>query len=101
MKTQRLYAAVLGAGMLAATTVFAGPWDGHPEMQSSILNDLDRPAYAGTGLSASAERVQIYSDAVFPNHEIDQTGYATGSAGPEKGYVALYGSILFDVGALR
>lgn len=98
-------AGLLGAGallMLAATPTIAGQWDGHPDLESSILNDdLDRPAYVGTGLSEPRARVYIYParDSAFPNHDIDQTGFVTGMAGPEKGDGDLYGSILFDVGA--
>jgi hypothetical protein len=40
-------------------------------------------------------------NAAFPNPEIDETGYAVGTAGPDKGHGDAYGSILFDVDALR
>lgn len=103
MKTTHFYAGLVSASMLAATSVFAGPWDGHSELEQSILNDLDRPAYVGTSLAASRERVHIYGGAggMFPNHDIDNTGYVVGAAGPEKGDGERYGSILFDVGAFR
>lgn len=100
MKTTHLYAGLISAGMLAATSVFAGPWDGHPELEQSILNDLDRPAYVGTSFSASRERVHIYSNAM-QNHDIDPTGYVVGTAAAEKGHGDVYGTILFDVGAFR
>lgn len=96
---------LLGAGallMLAATPAIAGPYDGHPDLESSILNDLDRPAYVGTGLAETRARVYVYgAPGAFPNPDIDQTGFVTGTAGPEKGDGDLYGSILFDVGALQ
>jgi len=88
--------------MLAANPAIAGPYDGNPDLESSILNDLDRPAYVGTGLSETRARVHVYSaPGAFPNPDIDQTGFVTGTAGPEKGDGDQYGSILFDVGAMQ
>lgn len=103
MKITRLITAAMGTVALAATSAFAGPWDGNPELESSILNDLDRPAYVGTSLSDTRKRVYIHGtpNAAFPNPEIDETGYVVGTAGPDKGHGEVYGSILFDVGALR
>ncbi len=103
MKITRLITVVMGTAALAATSAFAGQWDGNPDMESSILNDLDRPAYVGTSLSGTRKRVYVHGtpNAAFPNPEIDETGYAVGTAGPDKGHGDAYGSILFDVGALR
>lgn len=103
MKITHLIAVVMGTAALAATSAFAGPWDGNPELESSILNDLDRPAYVGTSLSDTRKRVYVHGtpNAVFPNHDIDETGYAVGTAGPDKGHGDAYGSILFDVDALH
>lgn len=101
-----MMAGVLGAGaLLMATPATAGQWDGHPDLESSILNDRDRPAYVGTGMSETRARVfvpGVYDAAgAFPNHEIDQNGFVTGMSGPEKGDSDNYGSILFDVGAWK
>ena len=103
MKNIHLFTAITEVTLLAASSAFAGQWDGNPELESSILNDLDRPAYVGTSLSDTRKRVHIHGapNAAFPNHEIDETGYVVGMAGPEKGHGDAYGSILFDVGALR
>lgn len=102
MKNRYLRAAgLLGAGallMMAATPGISGQWDGHPEMESSILNELDRPAYMGTGLSEMSPRVQVYNT-LAPDG--DRTGFAIGAADGEKGHVDLYGSILYDVGTFR
>lgn len=103
MKTIHYFAGLVAAGMLASTSALGGPYDGHPDLEHSILNDVDRPAYVGTSLPNPRMRVHIYpaSDGVFKNQDIDRSGFVAGSAGPEKGYGDLYGSILFDVGALR
>lgn len=103
MKSTHLIAAAIGAAMMATTPAFAGPWDGHPDLENSILNDLDRTAYMGTSLPDMRMRQHIVGlpNAAFPNHDIDETGYVVGTAGPEKGYGDEYGSVLFDVGALR
>lgn len=103
MKNTHLITAVIGAAMMATTPAFAGPWDGHPDMESSILNDLDRPAYVGTSLPDTRKRLHIGGapNPAFPNHDIDETGYVVGTTGPEKGHGDQYGSILFDVGTLR
>jgi hypothetical protein len=96
-------AGLLGAGalLLAAAPAVAGQWD-NPDMEGSILNDLDRPAYVGTGLSETRARVHVYgAPGAFPNPDIDETGFVIGTAGPEKGDGDLYGSILYDVGALQ
>jgi len=98
-----ILAGLLGAGalLMVAMPASAGEWD-NPDMEGSILNDLDRPAYVGTGLSETSPRVYIYgSSGAFPNPDIDHTGFAVGTAGPEKGDGDLYGSVLFDVGTLQ
>jgi len=97
-------AGLLGAAallMLAANPASAAEWD-NPDMEGSILNDLDQPTYVGTGLSETRARVHIYgAPGSFPNPDIDQTGFVTGTAGPEKGDGDQYGSILFDVGEMQ
>lgn len=108
MKNLKLKTAgLLGAAallMLAAAPTTAGQWDGDPELESSAFpDDVERPAYVGTALSEPRERTYIYSgrESAFPNHDIDQTGFVSGMADPEKGDGELYGSILFDVGTWR
>jgi hypothetical protein len=105
LKLNAIAAGLLGAGalLLGAPPVLAGQWDGHPDLEMSILNDdLSRPAYVGTGMTERT-RVYIYPSrgSAFPNRDVDLTGFATGMAGPEKGGAGLYGSILFDVGSYR
>jgi hypothetical protein len=107
MKNVYLITAVIGTAMLIAPPVFAladEPWEPYPELlESRTLNAQDRPAYVGTGLSDTRKRVHIGGapNPAFPNHDIDETGYIVGTAGPEKGHGDEYGSVLFDVGALR
>jgi hypothetical protein len=96
-------AGLLGAGalLIAAAPAIAGRYDGHPDLEHSILNDLDRPAYVGTGLETRA-RTSVYPvSGAFPNRDIDETGFVIGTAGPEKGMGDMHGSILYDVGALQ
>lgn len=103
MKNIHLFTAAIGAALLAAAPAFAGPWDFNPDTAGGILEDLDRPAYVGTSLPDTRKRVHIGGtpNPAFPNHDIDETGYVVGTAGPEKGHGDEYGSVLFDVGALR
>lgn len=103
MKNIHLFTTITGATMLVASSVFAGQWDGHPDMESSILNDLTSPAYVGTSLADTRKHVHIGGtpNPAFPNRDIDETGYVVGTTGPEKGNIDNYGSVLFDVGALR
>lgn len=107
MKNIYLITAVIGTAMLIAPPAFAladEPWEPYPELlESRTLNVQDRPAYVGTGLSDTRKRVHIGGAPApaFPNHDVDETGYVVGTAGPEKGHGDEYGSVLFDVGALR
>ncbi len=95
-------AGLLGAGalLIAAAPAIAGHYDGNPDLESSILNDLDRPDYVGTGLADTRARVQGAAGR-FSNPDIDETGFVIGTAGPEKGVGDMQGSILYDVGALK
>lgn len=103
MKSLHFHAGMIGAGMLAAAAAFAGPYDGHPDLEQSILNDnLDSPAYVGTSMQDARSRIQVYNvSRTFPNHDMDETGFVDGTSGPERGQGELYGSILIDVGALQ
>jgi hypothetical protein len=96
-------AGLMGVSALLLVTAMpanASHWNGHPDMESSILNDHDRPDYMGTGLTDTRKRVFIYGapDSAFPNSDLDTSGFVTGRAGPEKGDGDSYGSILYDVG---
>ena len=96
MTRTTLLTSLIATGLLAATPTFAGQWDGHPDMQDSILNNLDQPAFVGTGLTVPRPRVHIYG--AIASHDIDTSGFVIGTAGPEKGEGDLYGSILLDLG---
>lgn len=104
LKHNAIKAGLLGAGalmMLAAIPASAAKWD-NPDMEGNILNDLDKPAYVGTGLPETRARVHVYgAPGAFPNADINETGFLVGTAGPEKGEGDLYGSILYDVGILQ
>ena len=103
MKITCLITAVMGAAALAATSAFAGPWDFNPDTAGGIMEDLDRPGYVGTSLPDTRKRIHIGGEPnpAFPNHDVDETGYVVGTAGPEKGHGDTYGSVMYDVGALR
>ena len=96
MKTTTLFTSLITAGLLAAAPAFAGQWEGNLDMQGSILNDLDKPAFVGTGMSMAKPRVYIYGSA-FTSPDIDASGFAVGSAGPEKGHGDIYGWAVLDV----
>ncbi|PIV89095.1 MAG: hypothetical protein COW48_02405 [Hydrogenophilales bacterium CG17_big_fil_post_rev_8_21_14_2_50_63_12] len=97
MTRTTLFTSLIAAGLLATSPTFAGPWDGNLDLQGSILNDLDKPAFVGTGL-AQASRIDAYNGAFAGNADLDQTHFATGHAGPEKGYGDTYGWAVLDVG---
>jgi hypothetical protein len=101
MNSTKFLNGIIAAGLLAASPAFAGPYDGHPDMEQSILNDLGKSAYVGTGKAAERKRVDPFLGAFAGNPDIDQSGFTVGTAGSEKGEADLYGSALYDVGALR
>lgn len=89
---------LLGAAILAiaASPVFAGQWDGNPDMNQSILNDITSSGFVGTSFSsAKTERGSgdSYGWAVLDV----QAGDVRASAGREKGNGDSYGSILNDL----
>lgn len=88
---------LLGAAILAFATApaLAHDWDGNPDMQQSILNDLSS-GFVGTGFS-SAKPERGFGD-TYGWVVLDvQAGDVRPSAGPEKGYGDTYGSILNDL----
>ena len=91
------FASLIAAGLLAATSAFAGPWDGHNEMQQSILNDLDKPDFVGTSMAESRPRISVYQGAFSRNSDLDQSGFAVGAAHPERGQGDSYGWIVLDI----
>jgi len=109
MKSTHLFTALLSAALLASTPVFAeqsfiyyDSWEPSSGLDSPAVNTRDRPAYVGTSLSDARARHHIVTPSrAFPNADIDETGYVVGTAGPEKGNTDNYGSVLYDVGALR
>jgi hypothetical protein len=109
MKITHLFPAILSAAMLVSTPVFADQaflfyetWDPSSSLDSPAVNTRDRPAYVGTSLSDTRARQHIGSpNSAFPNTDLDETGFVVGTAGPEKGNTDNYGSVLYDVGALR
>jgi hypothetical protein len=86
----------LAGGMLIVSPAFAGPWDGNPEMESSVLNELDKPAYVGTSLAAARMQVDPFNGAFAGIQDIDQSGFVIGRTGPEKGHGDNYGWVVLD-----
>jgi len=89
---------ILGTAILAlaASPVFAGQWDGSPDMKQSILNDITSSGFVGTSFStAKPERGSgdVYGWVVLDA----QAGDVRASAGREKGQGDAYGSILNDL----
>lgn len=109
MKIIHFFPAILSAAMLVSTPVFADQtfinydsWEPSSGLDSPAVNVRDRPAYVGTSLSDTRTRLHILPpNNAFPNTDMDETGYVVGTAGPEKGNTDNYGSVLYDVGALR
>lgn len=96
MKTTTLFTSFIATGLLAAAPAFAGQWEGNLDMQGSILNDLDKPTFVGTGMAVAKPSVNIYG--AFAGPDIDASGFAVGSAGREKGHGDTYGWVVHDVG---
>lgn len=92
-KRSILTAAVLALG---TSSVFAGQWDGNPDVGQSILNDISSGGFVGTSFpSSKTERGSgdAYGWAVLDA----EAGDVRASAGPEKGSGDTYGSILNDL----
>jgi hypothetical protein len=101
MKSTTLLTTFLATSLVAISSAFAGHYSESPDMQFSILNEHDNPAYVGTGLAMDRERTDPFDGAFAGNPDIDQSGFIKGTAGPEKGEGDQYGSVLYDVDALR
>jgi hypothetical protein len=91
------FASLIAASLLATASAIAGPWDGHNELEQSILNDLDKPAYVGTSASEARQRVDAYQGGFSRNPDLDQSSFAVGAAGPERGQGDSYGWIVLDI----
>lgn len=79
----------LFASSLLATSAFAGTYwggDSNSDAYGYVLNDLDKPAFVGTGFSEASPRIDAYNGLTRASMDIDQSGFAIGSAGPEKSY---------------
>lgn len=88
MKRTTLITSLIASSLLA-TSAFAGTYwggDSNPDAYGYILNDLDKPAFVGTGFSVASPRIDAYNGLVAGNPEFDQSGFAIGAAGPEKSY---------------
>lgn len=99
MKNTTLFTSLIAAGLLASAPALAGLWsEGSSDTYGHVLYDLDKPTFVGTGFSVASPRIDAYNGLVAGNHEIDQSGFAIGSAGPEKGFGENYGWVVLDVG---
>lgn len=108
MKHTFTFTSLVVAGLLATTPVFAADQWVAPETEGAISSDMERTgyvgtSYVGTSLSETRSRIHVFGEpnSAFPNHAIDETGFAIGTSGPEKGEGDLYGSVLYDVGAMQ
>jgi len=100
MKSTKLFTSLIATGLLVATSAFAGPYwggDSNSDAYGYVLNDLDKPAFVGTGFSVASPRIDAYNGFTAGNRDIDQSGFAIGSAGPEKGKGDNYGWVVLDV----
>ncbi|MBI5330453.1 MAG: hypothetical protein HZB71_07565 [Betaproteobacteria bacterium] len=78
----------------AATSAFANDWDSNPDMRQSILND-HAGGFVGTAFSPA--KLERGSGGTYGWVILDvQAGNIKPSAGPEKGDVDTYGSVLND-----
>lgn len=81
---------------LATSSVFAGQWDGHPDVGQSILNDISSGGFVGTSFSSA--KPERGSGDTYGWALLDvQADAVRASAGPEKGSGDTYGSILNDL----
>ena len=88
MKRATLITSLIASGLLA-TSAFAGNFwagEGNPDAYGHVLNDMDKPAFVGTGFSMASPRHDAYNGFTRSNLDIDQSGYAIGGAGPERSY---------------
>lgn len=89
---------LIAAALLAATPAFAGQWEGNPDLQDSILNDLDKPAFVGTSMPMARQRIDVYHGAFAGSADIDHSGYSVANGSPETGQGDQYGWVVIDVG---
>ena len=103
MKHTFTFTSLVVAGLLATTPVFAADQWVAPETEGAISHDMERTGYVGTSLSDTRSRIHVFGEpnSAFPNHAIDESGFVIGTSGPEKGEGDLYGSVLYDVGAME
>jgi hypothetical protein len=97
MKHTTVIASFIATGLLAAAPASAELWGGvSSDTYGSVLHDLDKPAFIGTGLSMESPRIDIYNGA-FSGPDLDGSGFALGKAGPERGQGETYGWAVLDV----
>lgn len=87
MKSTTLITSLIASGLLA-TSAFAGTyWGGESsDTYGYVLNDLDKPAFVGTGFSVASPRIDAYNGFTAGSPDIDPSGFAIGAAGPEESY---------------
>lgn len=98
MKSATLITSLIASGLLA-TSAFAGTYwggDSNPDAYGHILNDLDKPAFVGTGFSVASPSIDPYNGFTTGSPDIDQSGFAIGSGRPEKGHGDNYGWVVHD-----
>jgi hypothetical protein len=84
MKRNAHIVTLAALALLAAPSVSAGVFgEGNADVQDTVLNDLEKPAYMGTGLSADSPSIDIYHGAFAG--DLDGR-IAVGAAGPEKSF---------------
>lgn len=95
MRTIASIPAAFAVAMMASTAQ-AGVWD-NPDTMGGILHTLERPGYVGTSLADHRARLSVQrANPAFPNGDIDETGFAVGTAGPEGGHGDLYGHVVYS-----
>lgn len=88
MKRTTLITSLIASSLLA-TSAFAGTYwggDSNSDAYGHVLNDLDKPAFVGTGFSMASQRIDPYNGLTAGSPDIDQSGFAIGGAGPEGSY---------------
>ncbi len=98
MKTTTLFTSLITATLLASTPAFAGTLGaGNGDLYGHVVLDQNYPSFVGTSMAIAQTRVDAYNGFTSGNSDIDQSGFAIGGAGPEKGHVDNYGWAVLDV----
>lgn len=101
MKNTALLTSLIATGLLLASPASAASVEpfGGPTVDTSghIIYDLDKTAFVGTGLAVARPSLDAYNGFTSGNHDIDQSGFAIGRAGPERGQGDNYGWVVHDL----